>query len=416
MGERVLGIASKELHAGTVDIAEEEKRGMTVVGFLAFADPLKETSKPAFDMLGRMGITLKIITGDSREVAGAVGYRLGLINDPGEVITGDEFSALSPDEKIEAAARHSVFARTLPMQKYEIIAALRQRYSVGFLGEGFNDVPALKIATLALAVENASDMTRNVSDVILLERDLMVIAQGVANGRKIFANVLKYIRTTLAANIGNFFSVAFASMILPFLPMRASQILLVNLITDFPMVSVAVDTVAEAEISRPRTPRMRDLSLFVAMFGALSALFDFIFFGSFLKFGEHVLQSGWFFFAIVTEVVAFFSLRSLLPIEKAGMPSRLILTTSALAVFASVALLYTPTGATLFHLQPLGAAQMQLIAAIVALYVVANELLKRIYARFVNPTGTAPPDRNVAESTRISLDGTRRTHTERGKL
>ncbi len=383
-GKRVLALAYKNLETRDIDIAQEEKSGMVMVGMLAFSDPLKETAKPAFEMLRSMGIGLKIISGDSPEVVAAVGYELGLIQDPKEVITGEEFSKLSAKDKLAAVKKYNVFARTLPMHKYEIIETMRKNSVVGFLGEGFNDLPALKIADLALTVDNASDMARNVGDIILLESDLMVIAEGVMRGRKIFLNVMKYIRTTLAANIGNFFSVTFSSLLLPFLPMLPAQILLVNFLTDAPMISISIDNVLKEEIAKPLSYDLKNLYPFVVVFGAVSALFDFIFFGTFLHFGEKVLQSGWFLFSILTEILVFLSLRSILPIFKAGIPNLSILMLSVFSIFAAAALIFDPRGQTTFKFVPLSFKQIAILLGILLLYLFSNEMVKIIYKKYLS--------------------------------
>lgn len=381
-GERILGVSFKEMSGDVQKIKPGENDGMILIGLLSFADPLKETSKEALALLQKLGVKLKIITGDAPEVAGAVGRELGLINESEAVMTGTEFEKLDREARIEAARTYQVFARTLPMQKYQIIEALKSAYAVGFLGEGLNDVPALEIADLAIVVDSATDMARNVADIILLKHDLLVITQGIAAGRKIFFNVIKYVRITLAANIGNFLTLTFAALALPFLPILSIQILLVNLITDMPMIAISLDTVQPVEVAKPQRYNLRYLYFFILVFGIVSVPFDFIFFGSFLKFGPAVLRTAWFLYSILQGLFAFFSLRSSLPITQSGMPARSVRIFSALAALLGIALVSYPPTRSIFHFTALGSRHFVLIALILCSYLAVNEAIKILYTRF----------------------------------
>lgn len=380
-GERALALSIKETGVETKEISPKEHNGIVFAGLLSFVDPLKPTSREALALLNHLGIEHKIITGDAVEVAGAVGKDLGLIERPEDVMTGAEFEKLDLEAQKEAAKTTRIFARTLPMHKYKIIQALKSQYSVGFLGEGLNDIPALKIADLAIVVDNATDMARNVSDIVLLKKDLLVIAQAIETGRKTFANVMKYIRVTLAANIGNFATLAFASLILPFLPILPIQILLVNLLTDLPMIAISVDNVNPLELSRPQRYDFRSLYFFVLIFGAVTVPFDFIFFGLFFPFGVGVLQTGWFLYSVLEEIFVYFSLRSILPILKSGAPAPILALFSAGVALLSSFLVFYPFADNIFHFQTLSWQHMELIAGLLFCYLIVNEAVKAFIFR-----------------------------------
>jgi Mg2+-importing ATPase len=215
---------------------------------VSFKDPIKASTSEAIKNAQTLGVTVKILTGDSAEVAGAVAKSIGLLKDEENVMTGAAFEALKQDERLEAARTHHVFARVSPEQKHAVIQALEQQYEVGFLGEGINDAPALKAANVGIVVQGASDVAREAADVVLLQQSLEVIVSGIREGREVFANTLKYIKATLASNFGNFYAVAISSFLIPSLPMLPIQILLLNLLSDFPMIAIATDTVWYANV------------------------------------------------------------------------------------------------------------------------------------------------------------------------
>jgi Mg2+-importing ATPase len=314
-GRRVLAVAYKEVPpAGQRTVGPEDERGLTPVGIISFADPLKPTTRAAVQQAERLGVRVKILTGDSKEVAGWAGVEAGIANDPAAVLLGDEFERMTNEERASAVERYDVFARTTPTQKFEIVKTLEEQHLVGFLGEGFNDAPALRMAHVGLAVHGASDIAQDASDVVLLNVSLEVIVDGIREGRKIFANTMKYIRATLTSNVGNFYALAFAALFIPYLPMLPIQILLLNLLSDFPMISIAADSVDEAELARPRGYDVGELTAVAIVLGGISTLFDFAFFGYFVRFDDpRVLQTMWFIGSVLTELVLLFSIRTALP-------------------------------------------------------------------------------------------------------
>lgn len=382
-GRRVLTVARKALSPQRGQAIVEEEDGLSFVGLVSFLDPLKETAKQAIQDAETLGIRIKILTGDSREVAGQVAYEAGIINDPADVMTGDEFEELSLKEKYRAVKDHDVFARTLPLQKYEIIQLLQESALVGFLGEGFNDAPALKLAHVALAVEGASDIAQDASDIILLNQSLEVIVDGIREGRKIFANTLKYIKATLTSNFGNFYTLSFASLVIKYLPMLPVQILLLNLLSDFPMMSIATDAVDDEELKRPRGYNIREIALLAIVLGLVSTSFDFMFFGFFVRYGERTLQTMWFLGSIFTELVLLFSIRTAYVFFKARRPSMFVVIPTVLVAILAVVLPFSSWGQHALNLQKPSPFFLEVMFALVVLYFVSTEIVKLMVQRFL---------------------------------
>ncbi|MDD1684490.1 MAG: HAD-IC family P-type ATPase, partial [Methanoregula sp.] len=380
-GERTIAIAQKVLPAGTADISLEDERELEFLGAIAFIDPVKPSAYRAVEKAKELGVAIKIITGDSCEVAGAVGVRIGLLSDPARVLSGSAFMAMPPAERGPAAAEHAVFARVTPGQKYEIIRTLQDSYTVGFLGEGINDAPALKLAGVSLAVESASDIAREAADIILLQKNLEVIIEGIRSGRAVFANSVKYLKATLASNFGNFYAIAIASLFVTYLPMLPLQILLVNLLSDFPMISIATDTVDEAELVKPRKYEIKEIVLIATLLGVVSTVFDFMFFAVFLNQGAGTLQTNWFMGSILTELVFLFSIRTRLPFYRAGRPSGYVLALTGVAAAATILLPYTAFGQTAFRFIPPTATDLGIILVLTVSFFVCAELVKNLYYR-----------------------------------
>jgi Mg2+-importing ATPase len=378
-GSRVLAIAWKEVGAELDVLSEKDETGVQVLGMIAFHDPLKASAVAAVATARELGVQVKIITGDAREVAGWVGFGAGILADPGEVITGEELDKLSQEEKLSAVERYHVFARTMPLQKNGIITLLKEKHLVGFLGEGFNDAPALKAAHVGLAVANASDIAQDAADVVLLNPSLTVIIDGIREGRKIFANSMKYLRITLASNFGNFYALALSSLFIPFLPMLPIQVLLLNLLSDFPMMMIATDNVDDEELEKPRGYQVVELTSVAVVLGIVSTIFDFAFFGYFQQFGEAVLQTMWFLGSILTELVAIYTIRTKLPFWRARRPAWGMTLLTGTTALITISLPFIPLARELFHLIP---AQMRFLypaLALVAGYFLTTEVAKLLF-------------------------------------
>jgi Mg2+-importing ATPase len=378
-GRRTLAVATKIAHQK--DLPRAEDGGLAFVGLVAFVDPIKSTTRDTVRQARRLGVAIKVLTGDGAEVAGAVAREIGLIEGPHEVMTGEEWEHLPELERHRAAASYAVFARVSPQQKFNIIHTLERDFNVGFLGEGINDAPALKIATVGIVVDTASDIAREAADIVLLRHSLDIIIDGIEEGRQIFANTVKYIKATLASNVGNFLAIAMATFLIDFLPMLPIQILLVNLLSDFPMIAIATDTVDAEELRRPRNYDFREIIQTALIFGIVSTVFDFIFFALFYRISPEVLHTNWFIGSILTELVLIFSIRTHRPFWKAKSASTTLWSLSLLAALATILIPLSSMGSRVFHFLAPTVPSLTLVLALVVVYFVVTETVKLLYYR-----------------------------------
>jgi P-type Mg2+ transporter len=375
-GERVLALATKSV-AGDSRIMSVES-GLHFEGLISFFDPIKVTAKETIQNAKKLGIEVKIFSGDSKEVVGSVAYAVGLIKNTRDVLTGAEFESMTLPRQIQAIEEHCAFARFSPAQKFAALGLLQKNHTVGFLGEGINDAPALKLAHVALVVQSASDIAREASDILLLDKDLRVIIDGVKEGRRVFANILKYLKITLAANFGNFYSVTIATLTLPFLPLLPLQILLLNLLSDFPMLSIATDNVEKEKLERPNANNFQGLVAAAILFGGISTLFDLTVFRLYASAGPAELQTAWFLFSLVTELLLIYSLRSRGWFFNAKPPSIWLGVFTVLVIFFTAAILFSPAGAFLGFALPSG-KMLGTLLLLAALYFTVTEAAKRGY-------------------------------------
>lgn len=380
-GRRVLGIAHKKIISAVGGHTEKEEKDLDFLGLISFVDPIKETAQEAINDARKLGVEVKIITGDSKEVSGAVATRIGLIDSPHEVLLGEDLDGLSHIQKLAAVAKYAVFARVSPQQKYMIISLLQESKEVGFLGEGINDAPALKLANVALVVQSASAIAREAADVVLLDSSLKVIVEGIREGRSIFANMIKYIKITLTSNFGNFYSVAIASLLITFLPMLPLQILLINILSDFPMIALATDAVDEDELQKPKIYNVKDVVLIATILGVVSSVFDFMLFATFYQKGEGILQTNWFILSLLTELILIFSLRSKRSFWKAKRPSTILAVLSILMLALAVIVPMSDFGQRVFHFVKPDAFSVMWIIGLVTVYFFVTEIVKRLYYR-----------------------------------
>ncbi len=378
-GKRTLAVGFKKFTKK--GFSEKDEKGLNFLGYFSFSDPLKKTAKDAIRLSKKLNINIKILTGDSKEIAGQVAKEVGLIEDPSKVILGKTLDSLSEDDFGKACEEFSAFARVSPQIKYKIIETLQKKYEVGFLGEGINDVPALKIANLAIAVKGAADVSREVSDIILLKKDLKVIVNGIKLGRRIFSNINKYIKCTLASNFGNFYSIALISLMIPFLPMLPTQILLVNLLSDFPLISVASDNVDVEELKKPKFYLLNKVFLLIILLGFVSLIFDFIFFGIFHKVQPALLQTLWFIESILTEIVLIFSIRTSHFFLKARKPSFLLIAISFFVFLITIILPFTNFGKEILHFTSPPLPALLIVLSLIIGYFIVSEIVKLVYFR-----------------------------------
>lgn len=383
LGRRVLAVAKKDVREVSLDDLKNNlisfENNLDFIGMISFADPVKESVKMAILGAKELNVGLKIITGDSPEVAGSVAREIGLIEDVKKVFLGKDLARLSSEELKKVLQEYNVFARVLPEQKFQIIKGLQENFSVGYLGDGINDAPALKAAGVSLVVQNASDIAREAADIVLLENDLNVIVRGIEEGRRIFANSSKYIKATLASNFGNFYAVAIASLIIDFLPMLPLQILLLNLLSDFPMIAIATDNVDKDELLSPKKYRVNDIIIIAIILGIVSSIFDFTYFAMFFKISPEVLQTNWFIASIITELAFLFSIRTKKSIFKGYRPSFLVSVLSFLAVIITVAIPFTAWGQNLFKFIAPSGRHLLIIFGVAIIYLICSEIVKMMY-------------------------------------
>lgn len=378
-GFRLLAVAIRSIPAGQQTIAVGDEAQLTMVGFCVFADPPKPDAAAAIAALGSLGVTIKIISGDHDAVVAHVARSVGLSAD--RMMTGAEISELTDAALIARVDHVDLFARIDPDQKRRIIAALRHRnHVVGFMGDGVNDAPALHAAHVGISVTGATEVARAAADMILLAPDLSVLAAGVREGRRTFANILKYVRMGTSSNFGNMLSMALASIVLPFLPLLPLQILLNNLIYDLSEIGIPFDDVDREDIARPEAWNMASILRFTIVMGIVSSLFDAITFAVLLKLFDAdaaLFQTGWFVESISTQILVIFVIRSRKLPWLANRPPRILIATSVGALLAGVALALGPwRGAFGFTALPSGL--IATIVAIAAAYLVSAAIAKRL--------------------------------------
>ena len=307
-GFRVLAVAHKHLAADEF-ISKEDECDLILKGYVAFLDPPKDSAGKAISALQNHGVTVKVLTGDNDLVTRKVCREVGLNAD--DILLGSKVETMTDAELAEAAESAHVFARLSPAHKQRIIRALQHKgHVVGFMGDGINDAPALHVADVGISVDSAVDIAKAAAAVILLEKDLMVLDDGVIEGRKVFVNILKYVRMGASSNFGNMFSVLGASAFLPFMPMAPIQVLTNNLLYDFSQVPIPTDTVGPEQIAKPRPWHIGDIKKFVLFIGPISSIFDYTtFFVMLYVFGcwdparASLFQTGWFVESLITQTL-----------------------------------------------------------------------------------------------------------------
>jgi Mg2+-importing ATPase len=379
-GVRVLAVAAKRLPLRDGYSRDDESQ-LVFAGFLTFLDRPKEGAARALSDLAALGISVKLITGDTQLVAQHVAELVGMRRD--RVMTGAQLDELHDEALWREAERTDLFVEVDPNQKERIILAIKKMgHVVGFLGDGVNDAPAMHAADTSLSVEHAADVAREAADFVLLRRDLDVIRRGVEAGRRTFANTLKYVLTTTSANLGNMISMAIASLFLPFLPLTAGQILLNNFLSDIPAVGMAGDNVDAEQVRKPRRWDMRFIGRFMVEFGLLSSLFDLLTFAVLLRLFQtsaEAFRTGWFVESLLTELVIALVVRTRQPFFR-SQPGRLLLLSTLVLVVFTPAIPYLP-GAALFGFVPLPPLVIVTLLAITALYVMAAEIVKHRFYR-----------------------------------
>ena len=375
-GFRVLGVAYKK-GSSDKNFTKEEEINMVFLGFITLFDPPKKDAQQTITNLHNLGVQLKIITGDNELVAASFAKQIGLENPV--ILTGMQMREMSDRALFEKAPKTNIFAEVEPNQKERIIEFLKKSGNVvGFMGDGINDAPALHAADVGISVNTAVDVAKEAADIVLLNQDLNVLVTGIIAGRKTFANTMKYIFMASSANFGNMFSMAGASLFLPFLPLLPKQILLTNLLTDFPEMAIATDRVDNISVSKPQRWNIKLIQRFMIVFGLLSSVYDYLTFGVLLflmKEDEKVFQTGWFTESVISATLIVLVVRTRLPFFKSLPGKYLAIATSLVVIFVLSIPLMPFAGLLGFVSLPLSFYGWMLL--IIGAYIISAEMAKR---------------------------------------
>ena len=377
-GFRVVGVAYRK--AGLqLNIAKEDEKEMTFLGFLTLFDPIKPGTVEVIQTLRKLGISFKVITGDNRLVAAKVSGEAGLSS--ANILTGPELREMSHAALRRRVNEVEVFAEIEPNQKESLIIALKQSgHVVGYIGDGINDASALHVADVGISVANAVDVAKEAADIVLLEKDLAVLEHGVREGRITFANTLKYIFMATSANFGNMFSMAGASLFLPFLPLLPTQILLTNLMTDFPEMTVATDNVDSEMVEKPRRWDIGFIRRYMMVFGLVSSVFDYLTFGVLLLLlhaNPKQFRTGWFLESVVSASLIVLVIRTRKPFYRSKPGTHLLYATFAI-ITATLVLPYVPL-AGILGFTPVPPQFLLALSLILALYIATTEIAKALF-------------------------------------
>ena len=397
-GLRVLGVSYKtDLDENDIFSVEDE-RDMILTGYLAFLDPPKPSAAPAIKALAEYGVTTKILTGDNEKVTQAVCEKVGL--DVERILLGSEIDTMTDQELARVVETTTVFAKLSPDQKARIILCLKNNgHKVGYMGDGINDAPSMKVSDVGISVDTAVDIAKETADVILLDKDLMVLEKGLVEGRKVYANMTKYIKMTVSSNFGNIFSLLFASIFLPFLPMAPVHLIVLNLIYDLSCIALPFDNVDKEFLKKPRIWEANSIMRFMAWIGPISSVFDiitymllyFLVVPMILGHGYNhgaadaaafimVFQTGWFIESMWSQTMVIHMLRSpKLPFIQSRPAFSVVVTTLAAAFFVT-SLPYSPL-ASILKLSQLNGLYFVLLFAIIVLYMLSVTVVKRIYIK-----------------------------------
>lgn len=397
-GLRVLGVSYKTDLDENEIFSVEDEGDMILTGYLAFLDPPKPSAAPAIKALAEYGVTTKILTGDNEKVTQAVCEKVGL--DVERILLGSEIDTMTDQELAQVVETTTVFAKLSPDQKARIILCLKNNgHKVGYMGDGINDAPSMKVSDVGISVDTAVDIAKETADVILLDKDLMVLEKGLVEGRKVYANMTKYIKMTVSSNFGNIFSLLFASIFLPFLPMAPVHLIVLNLIYDLSCIALPFDNVDKDFLKKPRIWEANSIMRFMAWIGPISSVFDiitymllyFLVVPMILGHGYNhgvadaaafimVFQTGWFIESMWSQTMVIHMLRSpKLPFIQSRPAFSVVVTTLAAAIFVT-SLPYSPL-APILKLSQLNGLYFVLLFAIIVLYMLSVTVVKRIYIK-----------------------------------
>lgn len=385
-GMRVLALAHKSFLSKENNFSVEDEQEMVLIGYLAFLDPPKESAAQAIRQLHEHGVEVKVLSGDNDAVVKTISRQVGI--DTSTAVTGPELEKMSEEDKMKAVAKGNIFSKLTPMQKVEIIQLLQiQKNTVGFLGDGINDAAALRESDIGISVDSAVDIAKESADIILLEKDLMVLENGVIEGRKTFGNIIKYVKMTASSNFGNMFSVLAASAFLPFLPMLPIHILIQNLLYDISQTTIPFDRMDPEYLRKPRIWDSSDLSRFMIWIGPISSIFDIAtyvvmwwFFSCQSPEAQSLFQSGWFIEGLLSQtlIVHMIRTRKVPFLQSTASWPVLLMTFSIMAVGIFVP--FSSFGASI-GLTPLPWAYFPWLVGILLTYCILTQGLKVLYIR-----------------------------------
>lgn len=392
-GYRVVAVASKPIPK-KLDYKEVDETNLTFLGFLTFIDPPKKTAKEALDSFRKLGVKLKILTGDEPIITKKIAEEVGFTADECEkILSGENIDKMGDGELRKIVEEVTIFARITPENKFRIINALKSNgHITGFLGDGVNDSPSLRQADVGISVESGADVAKDAADIILTHKSLRVIAEGIEDGRKTFSNVIKYILNTISANVGNMATLGIISLRLDFLPLLPTQILLANFLSDAPLLSISTDNVDKEELTKPKRWDIKYIEKFTFTFGGISSIFDFatiiilfyvlganpliLFYGVLhanLQF-QQIFRTGWFLESVLSEIIVTFAIRTRKRFYK-SKPGKILLITSIVTALLTIWLIYSPFG-YLFEFVPMVNWLLIAIGIILIAYFSIVEILK----------------------------------------
>lgn len=397
-GLRVLGVAYKSGLREDYAYAVTDESDMILTGYLAFLDPPKPSAAPAIQALLEHGVKTKILTGDNEKVTQAICEKVGL--DVEHILLGADIDQMTDQELAEVVERVTVFAKLSPDQKARIILQLKRNgHGVGYMGDGINDAPSMKVADVGISVDTAVDIAKETADVILLDKDLMVLETGIVEGRKVYANMTKYIKMTVSSNFGNIFSLLVASIFLPFLPMAPVHLIVLNLVYDLSCVALPFDNVDQDFLKQPHTWEAKSITRFMVWMGPISSVFDILTF-IFLYFiivplvtGHHyvhgsesalqfiiLFQTGWFIESMWSQTMVIHMLRTAKVPFVQSRPAWLVILTTLVAALFVTSLPYGPL-VNILRLAPLGLPYFLFLVGIIFLYMLSVTVIKKLYIK-----------------------------------
>lgn len=389
-GLRVITVAIKDMNIKEAgEFSRKDEMDMIIVGFVSFLDPPKENAKEAINLLKEHGVETKVITGDNELVAKNVCFAVGI--DTENTLIGEDIKNMTDEELEKVVNKTTLFSKVAPIEKSRIIKALQNNnHVVGYMGDGINDAPALKQADVGISVDTGVEIAKETANIVLLEKSLLVLEEGIVEGRKVFSNIMKYLNMSISSNVGNMISFITASIFIPFLPILPIQILLQNLLYDFSQLGISLDKVDESHLKEPKKWNIDNMLKFTFWFGPVSSIFDFITFsilwiviGANTVSNQALFQSGWFIMGVISQTFIIYVIRTEKTPFYKSKPSKILLYLTFIISIIGISLPYLSIG-KLFGLVPLPKMYIIIVILIVIMYLMLTEFIKMIYIQKYN--------------------------------